>query len=555
MKTSLKSIIGLLVLIVSNVSFASGDIVSSDRYELMRSEFLNVNSNNLSTLNFQGMSSPELNEILSGAGNSLGFSMEEAVADNWYRYGTKRVCKNSLGNDTLCWFSTGGSKGGIQYPETCGQPINGDVLASGSFCTNQVAWSSMDFWFGAYDQSNFLLDLFGEEAETPLNRFCVEMEWPSDRLAFSNTDISANPELGQLVNPNVAHPNLRKIRYQWGTYTSPRNASGATTSNELGGTYQGGGSHFYHKSTVYGRIPNDRLYAVDENTIVACIGDIPSGVRGGMKPSYIANPLLTIAGADSNGITNAASYINHLTRLYIRIDGAEDSLASYPFDVKINKAWVMYEENNIFAASEKGKTLGEAFIKQGETGYYPFTVYNNATELRTYNAYLAYSESQSYIGTRPYMKLYEDSNGNGVIDSGELEIGSQDTITFAPNTDKKFVISLSPDYVNNSTFLRHGRLMAQGTISFLEVGRLRSASYAIRAWQLGDNEVIDESAWFSATRYPSDTNDWFLLREFNNEFNSDSNPYLLRNTLDFINLITLTNPPVFPPSFQGSVKN
>ena len=97
--------------------------------------------------------------------------------------------------------------------------------------------------------------------------------------------------------------------------------------------------------------------------------------------------------------------------------------------------------------------------------------------------------------------------------------------------------------------------MAQGTISFLEVGRLRSASYAIRAWQLGDNEVIDESAWFSATRYPSDTNDWFLLREFNNEFNSDSNPYLLRNTLDFINLITLTNPPVFPPSFQGSVKN
>ena len=105
---------------------------------------------------------------------------------------------------------------------------------------------------------------------------------------------------------------------------------------KLGSTFQGGGTHFYHKPSSYGRYPLDKAYALNENTIVMCFATAPSGVRSGMRPPYSYNPLMTVVGENGEGLTDAYSYIPYLARVYFDLlpDGTE---AQYPLTVQYNK--------------------------------------------------------------------------------------------------------------------------------------------------------------------------------------------------------------------------
>ena len=531
----------------------SASVTNDPQYNSMRSQFLNINPQYFREIDIKNMSSSEITNFLGGRETKSPILLEEIndnVHANWSVLGANHACNNANGELSACWFNTGGSQG-QKGTEVCGMVTNNDYISASAntslHCQIETAWSGFRFWIGPGHETKFLNHHFPNATEIPVNRLCTEIEFPSSAKLIinhsdKNSNIVVNPHLSQLVNPDVAGSNIKNIQWEWGTYTATKtDPNGFTSNEELGGTYQNGGSHFYHKPTSYGRTPADRIYAINNNTLVACMGDVPTGVRSGMRPSYAANPLLTLGSVDSKGITTAPSYLNYVTRVYLQANMDPSSVANYPFDIKITKLWLMYEENEIFATNYNNfGTLGLEMIESGQTAFHPFIIHNNAEQDRTYRVFMAMGSNLLLNKETPAFKLYEDKNNNGILEENEslASIRPDSLITLKAKENKSFILAHTPDFQSNyQSFQRHGKNVSQGSISFIEEGRMRSASYAVRTWQGSIEDQKSKNEWFKSTQYPSTNSEWAIYHDYNLGKNLSSNPDLLRNTPDFIKIL------------------
>lgn len=516
-------------------------LLDSPRYAGLRSNFLNVDSETLSEVSFSSLTDQGLSDMLAGGGD-FNLDWNEHLPATWGIYGANYSCTNKHGEKAACFLNSGGQgfEGGSE--PACGQST-GDSITNAQNpsyqCQTPTTWAGFDYWLGTNSNTDFIVDHFYKDGYKSVNRLCVEMELPQNNLVIDAPDIKADPSLSQVMNMNTLHPNLRELSFHWGSYTSPRfNDAGTTLDEERGGTYQGGGSHFYHVATSYGSYPSDRVYALDENTIVACMSNRPAGVRTPMRMPYAWEPLATMGGVDANGETQAASYFNHLTRIYFRLQDTVNITATHPLTLKINKFFMMYEDNDIFAATGTGAVLSEKMVVDLEYADHPFTVYNNANESRTYRTFLfnrdtlpikpgGFNDQGKYV-------LYDDANGNGVIDVGEPEIRPYELVTLAANTDKKLIIRQYADFTGwYGCYTHHGRCMTQGSFAIQETTTLRSAGFHTRLWEGTVEDQATQEAFFATAKYPSTDSDWYTNRQYNTEKDPSTNPHLIRNTRDY----------------------
>lgn len=549
-------------------STMASDLLSNSRYDALKSDFLNINPSYFSEIDISNMNSAEMAFFLGGKSTDSPLLLEEktgGVSGIQNIFGANYACENSYGQNAACWYNTGGTEG-VKHKASdnihndCGFSAGNDITEAMTntslHCTNaDTPWSGYRFWLGTGNSKEFLVQQFPGGDTIPVNRFCAEVEFPEPTklfLAYSDTrsDIVTYPHLSQLVNPSIAGEHLRNIMWEWGSYTSTKTtAEGTTRDQEIGSLYQQGGSHFYHKQTFANRPPADRIFAIDNNTLVACMSEIPTGVRTGMGDSYASNPFLTLGGHDSEGITNAANYLNYLTRVYWQVELDPNSLANYPLQIKINKIWAMYEENEILALGDGGKTLGVDMVTTGGTAYYPFTLWNDATDERTYRIFMASGSNTIYKNaaqteTRDRtFKVYIDANNNKTLDDDELPSAllPNDLITLQPNINTSFIIEHRPDFSRfNDNKKLYDKRYFHGSISFIEDGRLRSTGYAVRTWEGSSADIASKEQFFEQSKYASADSDWAVYHDFNLGKNVESNPHLLRNTPDFKNIFNKT---------------
>lgn len=523
----------------------AGNLLSGSRYKTLRSEFLHLDSETLSVIDLNELEQSDFDGVLSNEATILDLNWKEHYTGSWGAFGAKYKCSNKLGGRAVCFLNSGGlGQEGSSSP-ACGQ-LTGDSLINAQDplyqCRTPTPWSGMNFWLGTNNNHDFIADKFYKNKMKPANRLCVEMELPEENLIFNSSEVAQNLGLSQVVNTDVLHPNLRNLSFHWGTYTSPRYSNlNYTLDEEKGGTYQGGGSHFYHNDTAYGSYPPDRVFAIDLNTIVACMNNRPNGVRSGMRMPYAWEPLATLGGVDANGVPQGASYFNHLTRIYFRFSNTDDVIAKYPLTLKINKFFMMYEDNDIQAATSSGAVVSEKMVSNGQYADHPFTIFNSAAEERTYRVYL-FNRSALPLNISvprtmdPYL-LYDDTNGNGEVDEKEPLIAPYQLITLEANTDRKFIIRQTADYNGwYGCYERHSRCMTQGSFAIQELKTLRNTGIHTRLWEiLPDEDLTDEeqSNFIESARYPASTNDWYLNKQFNTEKDPMTNPNLIRNTRDY----------------------
>jgi hypothetical protein len=552
-KTIFKVKIVLAIFLLNHSAlFAADPAFNHSKYDLMKSEFLDMETDFISIIDFSSITDSELNSFLNDeSANTHGFRVREfSTVDKYQAYGAKHICKNKYDETSICWYSTGGSIGGvqghIQSQGVCGQPIgdvDGDIdnaINSPNICETQVTWSGVQFWLNAFDNRDYVADAFPGGNNHPVNRLCYELEFPSNNLVYKWEKPNENPENKhlQLVNPEDTHPNIRELRFEWGTYLAPVNReNGETYDEEVGGTYQKGGSHFYHKPSDYNSIPTDRIYALDQDTIVACISSIPTGVRQGMRPTYAANPLLTMGHNDLNGITNAGSYFNYLTRIYFRL-GGRYTTATYPFDIKINKIWMMYEHDNLILASGSGSKMTQKMVNFGNTTTHSTTLTNFVNESRSYRLWMSYGGILPLNGPSDAVKFFIDNNKNGIVDQTDTEYNALDVISIPANSKLDILIEHTPDFASTavSPIPRWDRNFSHVTISLVELDRLRSSSFALRTWELGPGEQINEENFFQSSAYKDADTEWNVYKHWNLEETPDTNIKLIRNYPEFIKL-------------------
>lgn len=506
-------------------------------YALMEKEFLNtelglysIDPKKMQTSTYDTLAENLNLAYQSGINNTFGLGIyEQQGRESWSYFGAGHGCKDSFGEPALCFYATGGTRGGIGQQKKygfCGSKFGTgrDAVANpgDKICRDynkqgqrvKTPWSSFNWWSGVGNNYNFVLDHFENANEHPVNRFCFEMEWPVNRLTLDashrNTNITSDPERSQIVNINKAHKNMQAMRFEFGTYTAPRtNAQGGTIDDEIGGSYQGGGSHYYHKPSAYGSYTLDKIYMLNDRSFVACAPEIPINVRAGMRPSYAANPLTTFGGENEQGLTNALNYWNNLTRLYVRWSSNQKSLAHYPFNLVFRRFFMLYEPNDVFLMQDRGKVLSTRFAAQGDTAVHPVTLYNFAPDDRTYRLFINMGgiQPQTQLSKRFY--LVEDKNNNGKEDDGEPKLTPYGKITLKANTHLNLLAIHKVDNFGkpySATFYRHGRAMIQGSFSFQEVSRLRNTGFVIRTWQKRPQEVISDAykkTWAKISRYPS----------------------------------------------------
>lgn len=541
---------------------------SGSKYADLRANFLNIKSDLLSEIDLSKLTESEKKYILNGDGQNSFIHITEKSQDlrNKHKiFGAKNICKNSNGDNVLCWYSTGGTRGiappkGNAPDNACGSPVNNSyqyaIDTPNAICNEKdVPWSGLRIWMNLSNKK-FLADFFPKGNTIPLNRLCLELQLPkSEKLFFGlpnvSSDLKNRAYTRQLVNSDLA-PSMKYMRWQLGTYISPVVTDNrGTRDEEDGGTYQNGGSHFYHISSVYNRPVISRAYAIDSQTVALCIGEIPNGVRSGMRPAYAANPLLTLGGRTVKGETTALNYINYLTRIYADIDMQPTTKATYPFNIAINRVWMMYEENEIFAIGLNGETLGQEIITENETAHHPFDLFNRAKEERSYRLIQNMGGNMFQTSSIKAFTVTIDKNRNRVIDSDERTaiIEPNSVITLKPDESLALIISHKPNFNSGyHTKVRHGRKFSHGSISFLEEGRLRSASYAVRTWLGSTEDKKNKEKWFYDTQYPSFNSNWFKHKDKNQEYMLDTNPMLLRNTPDNKKSLPLRSVPSLPPA-------
>ena len=511
------------------------------KYDGLKAEFLNVDTAYFSEVVFSDHFLDASQDYASAnAGNRLELRINEGGFMGWHTFGGTYWADNSLhGTKSLARYMTGGSPhnngpvGGasvdndystaMEHPERIFKP---DTWATGS---------GTRLWIGAGSRQTFLVPLFEGLKYGPANRLCFEVELPADRMRFSSqgrTRDGGDPGRAQLVNPDVAHDNLDWVRAEMGTYTSVYGSDllNWTNNPETGGTFNRGGCHFYHKPPSYQRYPLDRAYALSENTIVFCFGPAPSGVRSGMRPPFCINPLLTVVGDNSEGLTDAYQYISYLTRVYFDILSTE---TKHPATVKYNKVWVMYERNDIQALSGRGSVLGVDMVTRDEPAIHPFTIFNDAPEARTYRITMMAGGNLAFESANDSFRIYVDTNANGARDAGEdTELVPAGTVTLEAKTDLNLVAIQKPNWDSTyDTNERYDRRFAPAGVTLQELGRMRMTSYAFRTWLGTAEEVAKKKTLIDQMRYPAPDSIYATQAEWNQD--KPDNPRLVRNTPDY----------------------
>lgn len=513
---------------------ATAATLNDPKYDELKSNFLNVDP-----AYFAAIDASELADLpvssFDDSSNPLGFKMNELGTMGWYTYGGNYICGNGEDVKAICRFSTGGSP--QNRGDICGQSVNNDydfaVNNPSNHCgsDNIVPWSGNRIWLGTKSPTDYIENLFADQGRFPINRLCVEFELPADRLQYQAKEFASKPALSQLVNPQVADPNLAHLRIEWGTYTAPYNSANNSADKELGGTFHGPDAHFYHKPTLYGRYPNDLVYALDKDTFVACMGENPSGVRSGARPPFNINPLMTVVGS-TDGVTDGYLYGNYLTRVYMDILGMGFANAQYPLTIKYNKFWVMYEKNDIVAMSDNGDVMGVSATTAGGFVDYPFTLYNSAATDREYRVTLMDGNNLAVEKSSAVIKLYIDENNNKQLDSGEIEIKANQLLTLKGNQNKSFIARHTPDFSHQYVYTVNSTTGAFASINFKENGRMRSTGYAIRTWKLSADDLAQKGTLLKGLYYHSPDSLYKLNAEWNHL--KANNYRLIRNSPDFV---------------------
>lgn len=511
------------------------------KYDAMKAEFLSVDPAYCSEVVFSDHYGDTSQDFSKADGeNRLELRINEGGFMGWHTFGGTYWADNRLhGKKSLSRYMTGGS------PHNNG-PVGGEsvqndyatALAHPERIFKPDQWatgSGTRLWLGAGSRKTFVLPLFERLGHGPANRICFEVELPADRMRFSSlgrTRDGGDPARAQLVNPQVAHDNLDWVRAELGTYTSVYGSDllGWTNNPETGGTFNPGGAHFYHQPAAYGRYPLDKAYGLNENTIVFCFGPAPSGVRSGMRPPYSVNPLMTVVGDNADGVTDAYQYVPYLTRVYFDIHSTE---TKHPATVKYNKVWVMYERNDVQALSGSGSVLGVEMVARGQPAVYPFTIFNDAPEPRTYRVTMMAGGNLAMASAGDVLRIYVDANANGARDAGEeTQLLPGGTVTLAARTDLDLVAVHRPNwdsayYTNH----RYNRPFAPAGITLQQLGRMRMTSYAIRTWLGTAEEVARKQSLLKSMQYPSPDSIYKTQAAWNHH--KPNNPRLVRHTPDF----------------------
>ncbi len=515
--------------------------LDNPKYNAMKAEFLNVDSAFLSEVVFarhHGESAYDYSRA--DAENPLELRINEGGFMGWHTFGGTCWVDNLLhGEKSIARYMTGGSP--HNHGPVGGASVDNNyaaALAHPKRIFNRDTWSTGSgtrLWIGAGLQKTFLLPLFEGLQHGPANRICFEVELPVDRMRFSSqgrTRDGDDPARAQLVNPGKSHDHLDWVRAELGTYTSVYGSdlAGWTNTPETGGTFNGGGCHFYHKPASYQRYPLDRAYALSENTIVFCFGPAPSGVRSGMRPPHCINPLMTVVGDNEQGLTDAYQYVPYLTRVYFDIHSAE---TKHPATVKYNKVWVMYEKNDIQAISGKGSVLGVDLVSRDDLASHAFTIFNDAPEARTYRITVMAGGNLAFDSASDSLRIYVDANANGTRDPGEnTQLIPTETVTLTAKTDLDLVAVHRPNWDSTyDTNERYGRRFAPAGITLQEIGRMRMTSYAIRTWLGTAAEVAKKRALIEQMRYATPDSIYAAQAAWNQD--KPDNPRLIRNTPDF----------------------
>ena len=517
-------------------------------YDSMKMEFLDIDPQYFDEVVFSDHRDDTSQDFLGNSGNNVTESkINEGGFKGWQRFGGNYWCDNEThGTTSLCRYMTGGSPGNNQ--QTCGTSVNNDyqtALDNPDHLCSPGQWapnSGSRLWVGASDNRTFILPFFQKVAEGPANRLCFEIELPEGRLRYSpggNTSDNGDPGKAQVVNQGTLHENLEWTRFELGTYTSPyfSDQYPYTPDEEVGGTFQGGGTHFYHKPSSYGRYPLDKAYALNQNTIVMCFATAPSGVRSGMRPPYSYNPLMTVVGENGEGLTDAYSYVPYLARVYFDLlPGGAD--AQYPLTVKYNKVFAVYEQNDIQALGKDGAVLGVDMVEDGNPGLHPFTIYNSAAEDRSYRVIMMASGNLAMTSPSNHFRLYVDDNGNEQLDADETtELAPNQVVTLPAGEDLHLVAVQRPSWGSPyHTKERYGRQFAPAGITFQEVGRLRMTSYAVRTWLGTAQEVAQKETLLAQMVYPSPESDYATQAQWNQD--KPDNLLLVRNTPDYLDALS-----------------
>jgi hypothetical protein len=512
---------------IKNFMIANTNQMSIDSlvYNNMRNDFLNIDLNYFDEIiladNFE---------------NGKLIKSTQGGYKGWWTYGGNYISTNSLhGTSSFTRFSTGGSPGNNQA--LCGENPDNNFLTSllnpELYCGggDWNSGSGVRFWFGAGNNYNFVSSYFEKAKYNPVNRFCVEFEMDLGKSNYTELDTT------QISNPNSAGLGLDKLRVGYGTYTSPYYDDDSTTDEERGGTFQREGTHFYHNVGAYVLKTLDHSYALNDNTFIFCMGDNPNGVRGAMRPTYGSNPLMTVVGDNENGETDAYSYINYVSRIYFDI--ASTSQTKYPNNVKITKAMMLYEKNDIFAMTGNGSILSTDIVNSGQVSYFPLTVYNNASKSREYMTFVSYKDVFPEVKkSKNDFKIYEDLNSNMILDLFEEVISNEfipgETFNLSAYENLDLIIKTISNFAEYGATFRHGREFIQGHITFKELGRLRSASFSTRVWQANDISDISNKKELLAgvLRYQSNDTLYKVYAQWNQD--KPNNGRLIRNSPDFI---------------------
>lgn len=515
--------------------------LNDPKYSDMKAEFLNVDLAYFSEVVFADHHGNRSQDLSNADGsNLLELRINEGGFMGWHTFGGTYWADSLLhGKKALARYMTGGSP--HNNGSVGGSSVGNDyaaALAHPERIYRRDTWaagSGTRLWLGAGSRKTFLLPLFEGLQHGPANRICFEVELPADRMRFSPLGRSrdgGDPAKAQLVNPKVAHDHLDWVRAELGTYTSVYGSDllNWTNNPETGGTFNPGGTHFYHKPASYGRYPLDKAYALSENTIIFCFGTAPSGVRSGMRPPFCANPLMTVVGDNSQGHSDAYQYIPYLTRVYFDILSTE---TKHPATVKYNKVWVMYESNDIQALSGKGSVLGVDMVARKEPASYPLTIFNDAPQSRTYRITVMAGGNLAMDRASDTLRIYLDANANGVRDEDETaELVPAGTVTLQAKTDLDLIAVHRPNWDSTyDTNERYGRRFAPAAITLQEVGRMRMTSYAIRTWLGTREEVANKRALLEKMDHPSPESVYRAQATWNQ--GKRNNSRLIRNTPDF----------------------
>jgi hypothetical protein len=519
----------------------SSSVLDSAKYDSMKAQFLNVDPRYFAEVVFADHYGDPAQDFGKADGhNRLELRINEGGFMGWHTFGGTYWADNRLhAAKSLARYMTGGSP--HNHGSVGGSSVDNDyatALAHPERIHKREQWatgSGTRLWIGAGSRRTFLLPLFKGLQYGPANRICFEVELPADRMRFSpqgRTRDGGDPGRAQLVNPQVADDNLDWVRAELGTYTSVYGSDllGCENNPEIGGTFNRGGCHFYHKPASYQRYPLDRAYALSDDTIVFCFGTAPSGVRSGMRPPFCINPLMTVVGDNAEGHTDAYQYIPYLTRVYFDILSTE---TKHPATVKYNKVWVMYERNEIQALSGEGSVQGVDLVTRDQGATYPLTIFNDAAEARTYRVTVMAGGNLARDSATDTLRIYVDENANGTRDEGEqAELEPAGTVTLQPKTDLDLVAVHRPNWGSTyETNERYDRRFAPAGITLQEIGRMRMTSYAIRTWLGTAAEVANKEALLARMRYPAPDSVYKTQAVWNHE--KPDNPRLVRNTPDF----------------------